>query len=127
MSYELYLPMERLERDSMTGRFLYGCVPHNKGKRWEDYMDMRHALRVKKNLELGRIKGNPCIAGWNRRRVIGIRDGKTCVYESSSEAGRMLGIQSRNISHCCNGKRKHAGGIRWFFFDSDDWVYLIKG
>ena len=29
---ELYIPPERFERDFITGRFLKGCVSHNKGQ-----------------------------------------------------------------------------------------------
>lgn len=30
---ELYIPPERFERDFITGRFLKGCVSHNKGRK----------------------------------------------------------------------------------------------
>lgn len=40
---ELYIPPERPERNLVNGRFLKGHTPHNKGKKWADYMDMRKA------------------------------------------------------------------------------------
>ena len=35
------------------------------------------------------------------------------IYESAMEAYRQTGIRQCNINHCCNGKRKHAGGYSW--------------
>lgn len=34
-------------------------------------------------------------------------------YESMSEAERQTGINHRNISMVCSGKRKTAGGYKW--------------
>lgn len=33
---ELYIPIERPERNLVNGRFLKGHTPHNKGKKWAD-------------------------------------------------------------------------------------------
>lgn len=87
-------------------------------------MDMRKAKRVLKNMvHIGR----PDIGGWNRKAVIGIKNGQLTYYSSAQVAGKILGIQRRNISHCCSGKRKHCGGIQWFFeSDIDKWINLIK-
>lgn len=38
-------------------------------------------------------------------------------YESGNEAMRQTGIQSVDISMCCRGKLKSAGGFRWEFSD----------
>lgn len=35
------------------------------------------------------------------------------VYESMKEASRKTGVFVGNISNCCNGKRKTAGGFKW--------------
>ena len=43
---ELYIPIERPQYNPTNGQFLKGHVPHNKGKKWEDYMDMRKAKRI---------------------------------------------------------------------------------
>lgn len=37
------------------------------------------------------------------------------VFESALTAGEELGINRKNISLCCLGKRKHAGGYSWSF------------
>lgn len=35
------------------------------------------------------------------------------IYESISEAANQTGTQRSNISKCCNGERKTAGGLEW--------------
>ena len=35
------------------------------------------------------------------------------IYESISEAAKQTGTQRSNISKCCNGERKTAGGLEW--------------
>lgn len=37
------------------------------------------------------------------------------VYESLNEAGRQTGVRDGNISKCCNGKVRSAGGYIWRF------------
>lgn len=110
---ELHLDIQRTFRNRKTGQFLKGHVPHNKGKKWEDYLDMRKAKRIKKNLQRC---GNPNIGGQNKIQVIGIKDNKIVgVFESATLVSKLLEIQRRNISYCCQGKRKRAGGIYWFY------------
>lgn len=36
-------------------------------------------------------------------------------FESSSDAGRKLGINTKNISACCKGRRNTAGGFKWVY------------
>lgn len=38
-----------------------------------------------------------------------------CVYESALCAEQRTGINRKNISLCCYGKRRHAGGYAWKF------------
>ena len=113
---ELYIPIERPQYNPINGQFLKGHVPHNKGKKWSDYMDMRKAKRIlriaKKNL-----KPRMDIGGWNKRAVIALDENGKLLgwFSSSKEAECKTGICSRNINSVCNGKRKHAGGFRWEF------------
>lgn len=37
------------------------------------------------------------------------------VFDSAKDAGEELGINRKNISLCCKGQRKHAGGYCWKF------------
>jgi hypothetical protein len=108
----------------VNGRFNKGHEPFNKGLKWDDYMDMRKAKRIKKNLLLG--KGRKDIGGWNKKKVIGIIDGKWFVFASAAKAAEKTGLNRRNISHCCAGDRKKCGGIMWFFESSNEWIKLIN-
>lgn len=105
-----------------NGQFLKGIVPHNKGKKWSEWMDENKQKKVLKNLQR---KGNPNIGGNNARKIIGIKNGKFCVFESSKDAERKLSICARNIRTVCHGKRKFAGGMMWFFEESNEWIKFI--
>lgn len=37
------------------------------------------------------------------------------IWDSQKEASRQTGVPQQNISKCCNGKLKTAGGYRWSF------------
>ena len=49
------------------------------------------------------------------KRVLCVETGE--IYPSIKEAERQTGISQGNISKCCNGKRKTAGGFHWEFVD----------
>ena len=98
----------------------------------DKWMDGRKIRKVMKYLEIGRKLGNPSMAGWNKKAVVGIKDGKLFPFHSMTEAANILRakgikISARNISSVCmcknviNGKysyvRKNAGGFRWFYAD----------
>ena len=38
------------------------------------------------------------------------------VWKNQTEASQATGIQRSNISACCYGKLKTAGGFRWSFY-----------
>lgn len=38
-------------------------------------------------------------------------------WNSMSEASRATGIPISNITHCCRGRIKHAGGFKWDYLD----------
>lgn len=124
---ELYIPIERPTRNFVNGRFLKGHVPHNKGKKWGDYIKSRRKINnMRKGLELGR-KGNPNIAGINSRPVVAIKDGELiAVFSSSNDAERKTGICGRNIRSCCSGKRNTAGGYQWFLENDKEWIQKIN-
>lgn len=76
---ELYIPPERPERNLVNGRFLKGHTPHNKGKKWADYMDMRKAKRIKR-IGVKNLVRNYRISGWNAKPVVAIKDDEPCGY-----------------------------------------------
>ena len=113
-------------RNYQNGRFLKGHIPHNKGKKWSEWMDGR---KTKKVLRIGmqNLKGRSDIGGWNARKVVAIleSDGRWWVFSSAAKAGRITGLQSRNIIRCCQGKCKHCGRYRWFYWNEDGWVKIV--
>ena len=114
---------ERKNFNPFNGQFVKGITPHNKGKKWNEWMDQNKQEQVLKNLHRN---GNPNIGGNNARKIIGIKNGKFCAFESSKDAERKLKINSRNIRSCCHKKRKFAGGWQWFFENDNEWIKLIE-
>lgn len=53
----------------------------------------------------------------NKKQVKCVTTGK--IYESASEASRQTGVPQSNISKCCIGKRKTAGGCKWKYIKED--------
>lgn len=105
---ELYIPPERFERDFITGRFLKGCVSHNKGRKMV-YHSKRSKARSIKNLSKGRGAWHKTGAGMNKKSVVLIKDEKLCgVFPSIQMAGKMIGVAPSLISaikslNDCNG------------------------
>jgi len=117
-----------IARNFQNGRFLKGHVPHNRGKKWSEWLDGRKQRKIRriglKNLE---GKGRMDLGGWNARKVVALReDGKPFIFSSASEAGRITGLIGRNIIRCCQGKCKHCGKFRWFYWESDEWVKIAR-
>ena len=56
------------------------------------------------------------------KQVIGINkaSGLVVKYSSTKEAERMTGIHHSNISACCKGKYKSAGGFVWYYADTEE-------
>ena len=108
-SYELYIPKEK---EKYPSRFKEGYIPHNKGKKWNEWLPKEEQEKALKRLNR---KGNAKnIAGINKIPIIGYKDGQIIgFYSSSIEAGKLLGITARNIRSCCVGERKTAGGFTW--------------
>lgn len=111
---ELYIEPVRLTRNAINGRFLKGHVPHNKGKKWREWMDGRTARRVKR-IALKNLHGRSDIGGWNARPIFALNKAGDTVgwFASSNDAERKTGICARNIRSVLEGKRKTAGGYRW--------------
>ena len=115
---ELYLEPERPKRNLLNGQFFKGNVPHNKGKKWDEWMSKKGQKKVKRIIHKHLPhKGNPNLAGWNARPIFALDDEGNTVgwFKSSNDAERKVGICSRNIRSVLEGKRKHAGGYRWIY------------
>lgn len=122
---ELYIEPIKLNRNPLTGRFLKGSIPHNKGKKITDYMDICKVEKVKR-VGIKNLRPNHNIGGWNAKKVVAVKDGLFSVFDSSRQAGKTLGIEPRNIQYCCNKKRKTAGGLQWFWEEDNEWISLIQ-
>ena len=113
-------------RNYVTGRFLKGHIPHNKGKKWADYLDGRKARRILR-IGMKNLHGRSDIGGWNKRAVVGVmEDGRHFYFESATKAAELTGLQRRNITNCCQGKRKRCGNFKWFYFEDSRWTQLIN-
>lgn len=122
---ELWVSKARPTRNVVTGRYLSGHVPHNKGKKWSEYMSLDSQQRSSEGWK--NLRPRMDIGGWNARPCIAVADdGRWWWFPSVSTAGEKTGIQTRNINSVCHKKRKHAGGFRWFFDDDPDLNEIIR-
>ena len=132
MNKELYIQRER----NAKGHLLPGTIPHNKGKKWDEWqtLDGRKRRKILNRLKLGRKKGNPDLPGANRKTIIAVKDGRIVgVFESAKQAANKITAGNfseksvrRNINHCCNKKRKKCMGLMWFFEKDDDILNYVK-
>ena len=145
MAYgELYLPPEVPKRNAVTGRFMKGHTPANKGKKWSEYMSKRAQKRAAKgwkNLDKYRPKTRPDNAGRIRKQVIAVMDDGAWLYFSSvSSAAAWIGRMQENVGRCCRlNQSRHVNrftgkvntdhrylGVRFYFEDDDIWTTKIK-
>jgi hypothetical protein len=123
---ELYIEPEIPKYNRLNGQFLKGHEPHNKGKKWSEWMDGRKAKKVLR-IAKRNLKGRADFGGWNKKPIVAIKgDVFYGVFSSCIEASEKMKLQRRNISHVVNGNRKTCGGYK-FFFESDfeKWSKII--
>lgn len=139
---ELELPHEQSGFNRVTGQFLKGHVPTNKGKKWSQWMSKRGQKRAAKgwkNLELHR--GHPVTAGRNKKPVIAVSDKGNWVYlPDTKAAGEWIEGNRENVARCCRlNERRHVNrktgaintdhryqGVRFYFESDDIWTTKIK-
>lgn len=148
MNHELYLAPPRPTQNKVTGKFLPGLTPHNKGKKWGDYMSkegQRRAAKGWKNLDKYRNKnGRPDNAGRCRKRVVAVLDdGRFRIFDYLAPAAEWVGGRRENVGRCCRcnesttilRKGEHKGtinndhrylGVRFYFETNDVWWDKIK-
>ena len=150
MSYgELTLPPIWTGRNNVTGRFLKGHVPANKGKKWSDYMGKRAMKRAAKgwaNVLSHRPKSRPDTAGRCRKQVIAVMDdGRWFHFAYIGDAAKWVGGSRENVGRCCrcNQSRKRLKkpwghpsdkvntdhkymGIRFYFESDNVWTTKIN-
>lgn len=116
----------RPTRNFKNGQYLKGHIPHNTGKKWDEWLSpekQAHILeRGKKNLRV-----NTALWGWNKRAVVAVNEqGKHAYCESAKKAAEKMNLDAANINACCRGKRRTCGGLYWFYFDSPEWPKFAK-
>ena len=151
-SYELtFTDIPKTDRNLKTGRFIKGMTPHNKGKKWSEWMDGRKQKRVKKqalkNLETARRLGHCGMTGGrNKRPIIAVFDnGEWLMFPEQKSAAAWCGGNRYNVGRCCRENARHKEllkpfshptgrinndhkymGVRWYFEDTNDWIEKIK-
>ena len=154
MSYgELTLPPVWTGINKQNGQFLKGHEPHNKGKKWSEWMSKRGQRKVRKgwqNVLDHRPKSRPDTAGRCRKQVIAVMDdGRWFHFAYLGDAAKWVGGNRENVGRCCRcnqakkvckhdwrpGQPKGASrvntdhkymGIRWYFESDNVWTTKIK-
>lgn len=151
MSYELYIPQETPRRNLVTGRFMKGHEPANKGRSWGEWMPKRSQRRCAKgwrNLNLYRSR--PDTAGRKRKKVVAVLDdGHWCVFSFIGAAAEWCDGRRENVRRCCRlnqsrrvkqhdwakGQPKGTSrvntdhrykGVRFYYESDDAWTTKIR-
>jgi len=143
-NWELKMAPERKNRNPVNGRFVKGCTPYNKGKKWDEYISKREQ---KKRLEhLHRFNGRCPGSGRPKISVVAVNDhGRYLFFDSIIEASLWVGVRHENVRQCCcmNRDRKllrttsgkltnkvntdhKLKGIRFYFKSDPTWMEKIK-
>nr|DAL62998.1 MAG TPA_asm: PROTEIN/DNA Complex catalytic motif, Helix-turn-helix DNA [Caudoviricetes sp.] len=118
---ELTLEPVRVYRNRLNGQFLKGHPSYVKGKKWEEWMSKEGQEKALIALEKNRQKAIP---PKQDKSVMMIKDGKEIYFPSVEAAHRATGINASNICACCKGKRNQAGGYKWYYYNSDEWLEI---
>lgn len=114
--WDLDVMLGQKPKRTKAGKFFKGMTPHNKGKRWEEWMSEEAQKKVRANLV---HCGRKTIGGENKRAVIATdKDGNEYWFESVADAARKLKLCRRNVQHVADGQRNHCGGWRFRHTDT---------
>lgn len=141
-SYELIFTPVRPQRNAVTGRFMKGHVPANKGKKWADYMTKRQQKNASKgwaNLEKFRPKHRPDNAGRCRKAVIAVtNDGVMHFFPFIGAAAAAVNGSRENVRRCCQSNHQGKSpkgrintdhkykGVRFYFESDTVWIDKVK-
>lgn len=133
----LYFTPVRSYRNMKTGRFLPGHTPHNKGKKWSDYVSKRSQQHMKRgwnNLQKFRAKKRPDTSVRCSKQIIAIfSNGRWLIFPNSPAASAFTTIDASLIRRCCrlnDEPRKNddhkCNGIRFYWETSPKWINKIN-
>lgn len=123
---ELYIPPIRHNKNLTTGRYMKGSIPHNKGKKWDEWLSKDMQEKIKRGLARP-VKNRYNVGGWNKKAVIMIdSEGNRAYFESAEEVSRRTGIHSACIKRVCSKERKQTHGCRFFWFSDNELIDILK-
>lgn len=113
---ELYINPDYVEKryNPITGRFIKGHIPINKGKKMNDEIKekIKHTFFKKGNKSIRKYRHGLCISSKKIEMIM--KDNKIVRgFCSIGEAAFLTGIQRRNIGKVIKGEREYAGGFKW--------------
>lgn len=137
MSYgELSLPPVRPERNAVTGRYMKGHTPTNKGKKWSEYLSKTAQQRCSKgweNLSKYRRSGLKHPEKFRKPIIAVSHDSTFRMFTHAAAAIQWLGRGNiYNVQRCCrcneDGKNtEHAYlGVRFYYESNEIWLTKIK-
>lgn len=121
---ELYI-QPKIDRNAITGKFIKGVSPWNKGKKMK-YKNELSRNRSVINLKKGRGGNHRNGAGHNKRSVVAIKDGKFYVFASATEASTKVGCHQTAVTAACKKRIKTCLGFKWYYEDDSTWLKQIE-
>lgn len=97
---------------------------HKLSEKTKDKIRRKHLGKSLSEETKAKLSNNPHIRGnTNRRRTLyqlNMNEDIINVFSNSYEAQKVTNISRSNISACCNGRLKHAGGYIWKYGIKDN-------
>lgn len=137
---ELNLGIVCEKPQTRPNQFQIGNTPHNKGRRWQEWMSVEgHAANR-------RPHHRSPLSGKQKKQVVAVfEDGEWVVFPHAEPAAKWIDCRAANIRRCCQFNQKHNilrksngrptgiintdhkyKGVRFYFVDDNTWTTKIK-
>lgn len=141
--WELRLEQVKPTKNPLTGRFLPGSIPHNKGKKWSEYMTkdaQRRAAKGWANLDKYRHKKRPDTSERFCKGIVAVMEnGEYLTFKYSVDAAEWIQGNRENIGRCCranasnhvNAKTGQINtdhnykGVRFYYITDTNWLSKV--